>query len=199
MGKPQPQLRDGVLAQRSQERAFDDPRDPHLPKTASLEREANLARAIGKAYPAATVVRVKDAIDSFNVIFQKIMVAVRAAGSVTLLAGALVLAGALATAQRRRILEAVVLKVVGATRRRILVTHMFEYLLLAVSAAGFAVLMGTLSAWVAVRQGMRIPFTFEWLAVGEALVIATLLVVVFGLLGTLGILRARPVPHLRGQ
>ena len=56
-----------------------------------------------------TALRVKDAIDAFNAIFEKIMT-VRAAGSVTLLAGALVLAGALATAQRRRILEAVILK-----------------------------------------------------------------------------------------
>ena len=38
------------------------------------------------------------------------------AGSVTLLAGALVLAGALATAQRRRIKQAVILKTLGATR-----------------------------------------------------------------------------------
>ena len=40
-----------------------------------------------------TALRVKDAIDAFNAIFEKIMTAVRAAGSVTLLAGALVLAG----------------------------------------------------------------------------------------------------------
>ena len=53
-------------------------------------------------------------------IFAKVMLAVRLAGGVTLLAGALVLAGALATAERRRIYQAVVLKVLGATRWRIL-------------------------------------------------------------------------------
>ena len=66
------------------------------------------------------------------------MVAVRAAGSVTLLAGALVLAGALATAQRRRIQQAVILKALGATRRRILRAHLIEYLLLAAATALFA-------------------------------------------------------------
>ena len=71
--------------------------------------------------PSITAIRVKDAIDAFNTVFAKVMTAVRVAGSVTLLAGALVLAGALATAQRRRILEAVILKTLGATRRRILV------------------------------------------------------------------------------
>ena len=70
-----------------------------LPKNAPLAVEAKLAQQIGRAFPASTAIRVKDAIDAFNVIFSRVMVAVRAAGSVTLLAGAFVLAGALATAQ----------------------------------------------------------------------------------------------------
>ena len=91
-----------------------------LPKDAPLAAEARLAQQIGREFPATTAIRVKDAIDAFSVIFNRIMVAVRAAGSVTLVAGALVLAGALATAQRRRIQQAVILKTLGATRRRIL-------------------------------------------------------------------------------
>ena len=102
-----------------------------LPKDASLAAEAKLAREFGRAFPATTAVRVKDAIDAFSAIFNRVMVAVRAAGSVTLLAGALVLAGALATAQRRRIKQAVILKILGATRRRILLSHLLEYLILA--------------------------------------------------------------------
>ena len=94
-----------------------------LPKDAPLAAEAKLARDLGRAFPATTAIRVKDAIDAFNAIFNRVMVAVRAAGSVTLLAGALVLAGALATAQRRRIKQAVILKMLGATRRRILLSR----------------------------------------------------------------------------
>ena len=81
-----------------------------LPKDVPLATEAKLAQQIGRAFPASTAIRVKDAIDAFNVIFSRVMIAVRAAGSVTLLAGALVLAGALATAQRRRIQQAVILR-----------------------------------------------------------------------------------------
>ena len=102
-----------------------------LPKSAACNRGRGLSRTLGKAYPAVTAIRVKDAIDAFNTIFAKVMIAVRVAGGVTLLAGALVLAGALATAQRRRIQEAVILKTLGATRRRILTSHLLEYALLA--------------------------------------------------------------------
>ncbi|MGL1395360.1 hypothetical protein ACSTI7_23445, partial [Vibrio parahaemolyticus] len=73
-----------------------------LPADAPIAAEARLAQEIGKAFPATTAVRVKDAIDAFNAIFARVMTAGRAAGSVTLVAGAFVLAGVLATAQRRR-------------------------------------------------------------------------------------------------
>ena len=123
-----------------------------LPKDASLAAEAKLARDLGRAFPATTAIRVKDAIDAFGVIFNRVMVAVRAAGSVTLLAGALVLAGALATAQRRRIKQAVILKTLGATRRRILVSHLLEYLILALLTSLIALLIGSVAAWITVSH-----------------------------------------------
>jgi putative ABC transport system permease protein len=168
-----------------------------LPDGTPLASEVSLMRQLGKVYPTITVIRVKDALDAFNAIFTKIMVAVRAAGSVTLLAGALVLAGALATAQRRRVLEAVVLKVLGATRRRILVSHLTEYVLLASATALFAVGLGAAAAWFGVTHLMHIPFTFDWRAVAEALAVAIGLVALFGSLGTWAVLTARPVPYLR--
>jgi putative ABC transport system permease protein len=170
-----------------------------LPKDATLEAEARLARVLGRAFPAITVIRVKDALEAFSSVFTKVMTAVRVAGSVTLLAGALVLAGALATAQRRRILEAVILKVLGATRRRILAAHFAEYLILAAATALFAVALGALAAYVAVRQIMNIEFTFAWGPVGQALLLALFLVAVFGGLGTWSVLRARPVHYLRSE
>ena len=170
-----------------------------LPKNTPLAVEANVARVLAKSYPAVTSIRVRDAIAAVNAIFAKVMVAVRAAGSVTLIAGALVLAGALATAQRRRILEAVIFKTLGATSRRILAAHFVEYLLLAVVTALFAVLLGALAAWVVVHFVMDVPFTFSWRAVAMALGLSAGLVVVFGGLGTWQILRTRPVPYLRSE
>ena len=112
----------------------------------AARRRGAAMRELGKAYPSITAIRVKDVLETFNAVFAKVMMAVRVAGSVTLLAGALVLAGALATAQRRRILEAVILKTLGATRRRILLSHFLEYLLLASVTALFAVALGALAA-----------------------------------------------------
>jgi putative ABC transport system permease protein len=170
-----------------------------LPKDAPLAAEARLAQQIGREFPATTAIRVKDAIDAFGAIFNRVMVAVRAAGSVTLVAGALVLAGALATAQRRRIQQAVILKTLGATRRRILVSHFAEYLVLALLTSFIALLIGGLAAWITVSRVMDVDFVFSARAAAEAMLLATALVALFGGFGTWRVLSAPPVPYLRSE
>jgi putative ABC transport system permease protein len=170
-----------------------------LPKDTTLADDAKLAQAIGREFPATTAIRVKDAIDAFNVIFSRVMIAVRAAGGVTLLAGAFVLAGALATAQRRRIQQAVILKALGATSRRILLSHLAEYLVLALLTSAIALLIGGIAAWITLTSVMDVEFSFSASAAAQALLAATGLVAVFGGFGTWHVLRARPVPYLRSE
>ncbi len=170
-----------------------------LPPTVSLKKEAEISRALGRTHPSVTVIRVKDAIAAFNDVFTKIMTAVRLAGSVTLLAGALVLAGALATAQQRRIRLAVIMKTLGGTRRQILSMHLVEYLLLAIATAVVAVAIGSAGAWAVLTLLMKLPFHFSLAAVAQALAISIGLVVALGLLGTRNVLKARPVPYLRAE
>jgi putative ABC transport system permease protein len=164
-----------------------------------LDAEVRLARALAQAFPSATPIRVKDALDSFNAVLGKVMTAVRVAGSVTLIAGALVLAGALATAQRRRIQQAVILKAIGATRGRILSSHVAEYLILASITAMLSVVLGTFAAWVVLTQVMELEFIFTPAAVMLALALATALVLAFGGLGTRQVLKAPAAAYLRSE
>ena len=170
-----------------------------LPEPVDLATEAAVQRAVARALPSVTMIRVKDALEAFQAVFAKVMTAVRVAGGVTLLAGALVLAGALATAQRRRIKQAVILKTLGATRRRILLSHFIEYATLAGITAVLAVVLGSAAAWVALTQVMELDFEFSLAAVAQALVVSLGLVLAFGAIGTWSVLRARAVPVLRSE
>jgi putative ABC transport system permease protein len=170
-----------------------------LPPGTPRAAESAMVRELGRAYPAISAIRVRDAIDQFSKIFSKVMMAVQVAGSVTLAAGALVLAGALATAQRRRILEAVILKTIGARRLQILKAHAWEYALLALIAALVAIGLGSFVAWVAVTKVMEIDFVFSLNAVLATLGIAGLMIMLFGGLGTWAVLAAPPVPYLRSE
>ncbi len=170
-----------------------------LPDGVSPAAEADLARQLGRTFPSVSAIRVRDAIDQVNVVFAKIMTAVQAAGSVTLAAGALVLAGALATAQRRRVLEAVILRTIGARRSQILAAHAYEYALLASIAAVVAILLGGTVAYIAVTQVMELDFVFSLNAVFQTLGVAAALIALFGGIGTWGVLRAPAVPLLRSE
>jgi putative ABC transport system permease protein len=170
-----------------------------LPSGVPLAREASLAKTIGKAYPAVTAIRVKDAINAFSAVFERVMTAIRVAGGVTLLAGALVLAGALATSQRRRVQQSIILKVLGATRARVLLVHFAEYALLALVAGASAILVGSIAAWIAVTRVMELSFVFSGWAVLQALGASLVLVALLGSIGTWRVLRAPPAPHLRSE
>jgi len=170
-----------------------------VPAGTSLEAEAALSNTLSAAFPTATPIRVRDAIAQFNDVLAKVLTAFRVASSVTLIAGALVLAGALATAQRRRILNAVILKALGVTRGRILLSHAIEYGLLALLAALLATVLGGLAAWVTVHKVMHIDLVFSLTAIAEALTLALLLAGLFGGIGTWAVLRAPAVSYLKSE
>lgn len=169
-----------------------------FPEGTSVATDRTVARAIAKDLPAVTLIRVKDAIQSFSEIFAKVMLAVRLAGSITLVAGGLVLAGAFAAAQSRRTQQAVILKAIGATRARLLSAHFAEYALLTLITGALAVAIGSIGAWIVTKYVLEFDFAFSPSVVVLALGLAAAFVFTLGGYRTWRILSARPVPYLRG-
>jgi len=110
-----------------------------------------------------------------------------------------VLAGAMLATQQRRVHEAVVMKVLGATRARIGGIFAWEFAALGLATAVAALGVGTLAAWLVVRRLMNLEWTFlPGIAVAVALG-AMALTLAFGLAGTLAALRQRPLALLRNE
>ena len=82
----------------------------------SAAEETALVKALADAFPTVSAIRVKDALDTIDHLVGNLVLGLRGASSVALIAAALVLGGALAAGQRFRIYDAVVLKTLGATR-----------------------------------------------------------------------------------
>ena len=153
--------------------------------------------AITGGYPNVSIIAMKEALATVDGILGDISVAVGATASVTLVAGILVLAGAMAAGHRHRVYEAVVLKVLGATRRQVLAAHVAEYVMLGLAAALVAVLVGGIAAWAIVSGLMEA----EWTAMpGRMALVAfgsVALTIVLGLGGTWRALGRRAAPVLR--
>ena len=170
-----------------------------LPEETRAKREGPMIQDISDTMPNVTALRVRDAINAIREIAEKVVAAIRAAGGVTLLAGAIVLAGALMTAHRRRIRETVIFKTLGAMRRRILAAHLIEYGVLAVVTGIFAAMLGTLGAYLVVVYAMDAAFTFSALAILWSVALAVGLVLIFGTVATWRVLGAGTVSYLRGN
>jgi putative ABC transport system permease protein len=169
-----------------------------FPEGGGEKRELDLLRDLATRFPTITSLRVKDALDAVNTVMGQLAFAIRGASGLALGASILVLAGALAAGQRSRIYDAVVLKTLGATRRRLLAALVIEYALLGAATALFGLLAGGTAAYFILTRIMKFE-SFIWLwgpAVSSALIALTV-TVGLGLIGTWRVLGQKPASHLR--
>jgi len=164
-----------------------------------VAREGAVLRAISEAFPNVSGIRVRDALEQVAALLARIGTAMSATASLTLAAGALVLAGAVAAGQRRRVRDAVVLKTVGATRAQIRRAFLVEFGLLGAVAGVIAAAAGTAAAWGVVRFIMGADWTFLPGTLAITVLACTALTLAFGYAGTALALRARPAPLLRNE
>jgi putative ABC transport system permease protein len=159
--------------------------------------EAALVKALASAFPTVTAIGVKDALDTLDALIGNLVLALRAASAVTLLAAALVLGGGLAASQRLRIYDAVVLKTFGAIRGRLLAAYAVEYCLVGIAAVVVGVGIGTLAAGLIVTWLMDFPFAFAAAPAGQAAAFALFVTLLLGLAGTFAALGRKPAEVLR--
>ena len=166
-------------------------------KNNSEFNDSALLRGLAKTFPAVTAVRIRDALQTVNTLIEQLSTAIRAAASVALITSVLVLAGALASGNRERVHDAVVLKTLGATRGTLISMLVKEYTLLGLATAIFALFAGSLAAWFVVSVIM--DFQFSLLpGVALATILAALgFTIVLGLAGTWRILGQKAAPFLR--
>jgi len=162
-------------------------------------RDAAVLRAVTDALPNVSGIRVRDALEAVAGLLERLGTAISAVAGVTLLAGGLVLAGAMAAGQRRRVLDAVVLKVVGATRAQIRRAWMVEFGLLGLTAGVIAALCGTAASWAVARFVMRADWVFLPGTLAATVLGCMALTLLLGYAGTALALRARAAPLLRNE
>ncbi len=160
-------------------------------------RDLALVRAAAKTFPAVVSLRVKDALDAIKDVVDQLALAVRGAASVALVAATLVLGGALAAGQQTRLYDSVILKVLGATRARLIAAFFCELGLIGLATAGFGVVAGSFAALGVVHFVMKLDFVWFWPQALAAALGALAAAILLGLIGTFRILGRKPAQYLR--
>jgi putative ABC transport system permease protein len=151
---------------------------------AKREVEDDVERAISTAFPSVTVIRVREALETASELVRQLSGGVRAASFVTLLTGLLVLAGALAAGHRHRLYDAIVLKVMGATKAQVMATYLMEFALLGLGAGLVAALSGTLAAWAVAVFVMQTGFVPSLTTLAVVIIGGTLAAMALGIAST---------------
>lgn len=167
----------------------------YLPRS----REAALVRRVTLRFPNVSAIPVREALAAIGRIVGLIGAAVRLTALVAVAAGVLVLGGAIAASHRRRVYDAVVLRVLGASRRTILAGFLVEYGCVGLLAALIAGALGSLAAAFVVARLMRLDWVFLPGPLLATLGLALVLTLGLGLAGTWRALGAKPAPYLRNE
>lgn len=166
---------------------------------AEPDSEAAILRDISNAFPNVTAIRIREAVDRVMEAMESLAAATSIAALATLATGFVVLIGAAAAGERGRIYEAAVLKTLGASRARILLSFALRSALMGAAAGAVAIGAGALAAWAVLTQVMELRYAFDpasALLIVAGGVLATLLA---GLAFALRPLAARPARVLRVQ
>ncbi len=163
------------------------------------EAEAAILRDIGAAFPNITAIRIRDAIEQVTRALDAIAQATALAAGITLATGLVVLIGAAAAGERARAWEAAILKVLGATRGRILASFALRAALMGTAAGLLAIGVGAAAGWAVLTLVMKAEYHFA--------LVPALVIVLGGLATTLGAgalfalrpLAARPAEVLRAR
>ena len=139
----------------------------------------------------------KEVLTSINNILVQIRSAVNYTGALAILAGVLVLSGALAAGYRFRVYDSVIMKILGAVRKDILKAFVFEYLLLGLITGAMALLFGGLSSYLVIVYVMDMEFTLYPLAAAATVFASLVITLVFGLMNTWQALGEKPTKILR--
>ena len=163
------------------------------------DQEEAVERAATDTFPNISAIRVRDALQAAARILEGIGAAVTGAAALTLLAGAIVLAGIIASEHHRRVYDAVVYKVLGASRRRIVGIYLLEYGALGLITALVAAAIGTLTAWAVIRFMMEAEWTFLPDVVAVTTGLCLVVILTMGLIGTWRALGHKAAPLLRNE
>jgi putative ABC transport system permease protein len=168
-----------------------------LPDGADRAARGRLLRALVKEMPSASVIEVGGILVEARKLLEQVSLATLAAAAVTVLAGLAVLMGAIAAARAARTYDTVMLRVLGASRRQVLLLQLAEYGLLAAVLAMVALALGGGLAWVIITQLFEFDWLPDWSKVLGVLGLGVALVLAFALAGSLPLLRAKPARALR--
>ena len=158
-----------------------------------------LQRAVFAKFPTITVVNIADALAIAQQVVDQIALVIRFLSGFAILAGAIILAASVAGTRFRRVREVVILKTLGATRRRVQRVFSIEFTALGGVAGLLGAGLAAAFSSLVLKRLLNAKFQIDLPATGVAIVGTAVLANLSGWLASFRILKQKPLEILREE
>ncbi len=160
---------------------------------------AALQRATYDRFPTVTVVNVADVLEIVQQVVDQIALVVRFISMFAILAGVVILASSVAGTRFRRIREVVILKTLGATRKRVASIFSVEFLVLGAVAGLMGSLLATAFSALLLKRWLDADFRIDVAPNLICVVLTALVANAAGWMASFRILGQKPLEVLRAE
>jgi putative ABC transport system permease protein len=160
---------------------------------------ARLQSRLAASFPNVSVIDGREMLTAIRTVVDNVTLAVTVVGTLVVLSGLLILAGAVAMTKFRRVYEAAIFKTLGATRRLIATVLLFEYGLLGLLAGSIGAAGAIGLTWAISRYALDIPFRPLVGVSAIGVVVTAALVAAIGVISSWEVLQRKPLATLRAE
>ena len=148
-------------------------------------------------FPNLSVIDIDAVLTQVRATVDQVSSVVEAVFYFSLVAGILVLIASVGASQDERLLEGAVMRVLGGSRRQLLLAQASEFAVIGLLAGLTAAIAATLLAGVLAQQVLGLPWSADWRLIATSTGIGVIASVGAGMLATRRVLRAPPSVTLR--
>jgi putative ABC transport system permease protein len=158
-----------------------------------------VGRKLAELFPDVTFIPIGDALNQAATILDQLSTAVDVVGGLAVINGLLVLAGTMAAGRAQREADAVVNKVLGATRGDVIRAFVLEYGILGAFAAVLAAVLGVIGAWTITVYALQVGYGIDIGLILLVVVLTVALTIATGAATTWSALSTKPAQFLRTE
>jgi putative ABC transport system permease protein len=163
------------------------------------DREQQIQDLLASSFPNVTLLKIREVLEKLAQVMERLATGVRFVGAFTVLAGIVILGGAVSAGTVRRGREIALLKTLGMTRKGVVAMLATEYALLGAVAGVIGTAGGLVLSWMVLTRGMELDWHFQLSPTAIAVVASIVLTAATGIAASWTALRKRPVEVLRSE
>ena len=145
------------------------------------------------------LLRIREVLEKVAAIFSRLAAAVSWLGGFTVVAGGVILAGAVSAAAARRGREIALLKTLGMTRRQVVARFAVEYAVVGAIAGLVGAVGANLLAWAVLSRGFEMSWSPRPVTTGIAVLLAIVLTAATAVAAGWSALQRRPLAILKAE